>query len=70
MKLRSHNVGLAAILLRLIQLLTQIKYTEKRHYVDISKKVKEVVLGVADVSRVMGVAHVDKDEESQVRKPL
>lgn len=42
LKLRSHNVVLATIVLRLIQLLTQIKHTEKRHCVDISKKVKEV----------------------------
>ena len=30
MQLRSHNVGLATVVLRLIQPLTQIKYTEKK----------------------------------------
>ena len=70
MQLRSHNVGLAAIVLRLIQPLTQIKYTEKKDsMLTFQKKVKGGG-GRADGSRARGLAHVDKEEKSLVRKLL
>lgn len=69
MKLSSHSVSSAAIVLRLIQLLTQIKYAEKKDNVlTFQKKSREVVLGQMAAGR--WAWHIDKEEKSLVRKVL